>query len=70
VTSVVFHSSDPDVAEIETAYHTQHRCSTGLLPAFFLAWLLASGVIEFSGWNDGWPEVHARLQRILYLVWV
>ena len=62
--SAAFHAGHPDVAEIETAYHTLTPLLGTAPPAIFLLSLIASGVSEFGGRHHGRADDHAGLRRL------
>ena len=62
--SSAFHAGHPDVAEIQTAYHTLGPLLGAAAAGVFLVSLLASGIFEFGRWNNGRPSYHARLRRV------
>ena len=62
--SSAFHAGHPDVAEIETAYHTLTPLLGIGAAGVFLLSLIASGVSSLDGRDDGRPNDHAGLRRI------
>ena len=62
--SSAFHAGHPDVAEIETAYHTLTPLLGVGAAGVFLVSLIASGYRSLDGRNHGGPDDHAGLRRL------
>ena len=62
--SSAFHAGHPEVAEIETAYHTLTPLLGIGAAGVFLLSLIASGVSSLDGRNDGGPDDHAGICRV------